>query len=661
MCGIAGILNLSDADRVERTDLTHMIGMIPHRGPDETGLFLDDRVGLAQARLSIIDLAGGTQPIHNEDKTLWIVFNGEIFNYVELREQLMAKGHSFYTTSDTEVIIHLFEEKGPDCLSDLNGQFAFAIWDTRACQLFVARDRLGIRPLHYTVCNGRFLFGSEIKSLFALKEVQRRIDPIALDQVFTFWTTLSPRTIFQDVYELPPGHFMICRNGTHHCQAYWDVPMTPPDQYETGSADELAEQVYDLLLDAVRLRLRADVPVGSYLSGGLDSSAITSMIVNNFNNRVRTFGIRFEEDRFDEGDFQNQMVNFLQCRHSEIVATNAQIGTWFERVLWHTEKPMLRTSPIPLFLLSQMVRENGFKVVLSGEGADEVFGGYNIFRETKIRRFWARQPGSERRADLIGQLYPYVFDNPRLKRAVQGFFAKQLTEVDNPFYSHLLRWGNTSRIKMFFSEDLCAGLGDYSGLDQLRNSLPNDFDRADGLTKAQYLEMRVFMSNYLLSSQGDRMAMANSVETRVPFLDYRLVELAARIEPRMKISGLTEKSILRRAVQDILPDTIGTRAKHPYRAPIKQGLLQNDNPQLKSLVSGQAIEEAGLFNANKVDRLVQRLEKTAEPSEVDNMALAGILSTQSIYHQFIRALPKPRMITPKLVVDQRTGITQTVS
>lgn len=661
MCGIAGVFNLNGAERVERADLINMIGMIPHRGPDETGLFLDDRVGLAQARLSIIDLAGGTQPIHNEDKTLWIVFNGEIFNYVELREQLVAKGHIFYTTSDTEVIIHLFEDKGVECLGDLNGQFAFAIWDTRERQLFVARDRVGIRPLHYTICNGRFIFGSEIKSLFALKEVQRRIDPIALDQVFTFWTTLSPRTIFQDVYELPPGHFMVCRDGTHHCQAYWDVPLIHPDQYETGSADELAEQVHDLLLDAVRLRLRADVPVGSYLSGGLDSSAITSMIVNHFNNRVRTFGIRFEEGRFDEGIYQNQMVNFLKCRHSEIVATNAQIGTWFERVLWHTEKPMLRTSPIPLFLLSQLVRENGFKVVLSGEGADELFGGYNIFRETKIRRFWARQPESEGRGDLIGQLYPYVFDNPRLKRAVQGFFAKQLTEVDNPFYSHLLRWGNTSRAKMLFSESLGADLNDYSGLAQLRQSLPDTFGKADALTKAQYLEMKIFMSNYLLSSQGDRMAMANSVETRVPFLDHRLIELAARIEPRMKISGLKEKSILRRAVKDILPDTIGTRAKHPYRAPIKQGLLQNDNPQLKALLSDRALKEADLFDTNKVNRLVQRLEKTAEPSEVDNMALAGILSTQSIYQQFIRVLPKPRTITPKLVVDQRTGITQTVS
>ena len=500
----------------------------------------------------------------------------------------------------------------------------------------MARDRLGIRPLHYTLRNGRLIFGSEIKSILVHPDVPRRLDPVALSQIFTFWTTLSPRTAFEGIQELPPGHYLICRRGQLDVQRYWRVPLVPPHEQLEVPIGQISEAIHETLLDAVRIRLRADVPVGSYLSGGLDSSAVTSLIVRNFNNRVRTFGITFEERDFDETDYQREMVDHLQCHHSEVQATNKSIATHFPEAVWHCEKPLLRTAPLPMFHLSRLVRDNGFKVVLSGEGADEVFGGYNIFREAKIRRFWARDPKALRRADLIGALYPYIFNDPRRKRAARGFFARGLDQFEAPLYSHQLRWENTSRLKRFLSEETKGAMATYDPYEEVIDSLPESFGEADAFSRAQYLEMTIFLSNYLLSSQGDRMAMANSIETRLPYLDYRLVELMAQVPARWKILGLDEKHILKRVFREQLPKRIVARAKHPYRAPIRQALLDHSGAdRTREMLSKEAIERAGIFDANLVARLVDKNPETSHFSEVDNMALVGILSSQLVHHQFI--------------------------
>lgn len=640
-----------------------MIGVLCHRGPDETGLYLDDHVGLGHARLSIIDLTSGMQPIHNEDETLWIVYNGEVFNYSELRKVLQKKGHRFYTTSDTEVILHLYEDEGPDCLAQLNGQFAIAIWDTKKKELFLARDRVGIRPLHYTILDNTLIFGSEIKSIFMNPHVPRRIDPVSMDQIFTFWTTLTPRTVFEDVYELPPGHYLTVSNGEVTFKKYWDIPLYPRAEQFESTPGEICRGVRDLLLDAVRIRLRADVPVGCYLSGGLDSSGITTLVVNNFDSDVRTFGIRFEEDSFDEGQYQSQMVSHLKVNHTDVRATNEEIGACLPDCLWHGEKPLLRTAPVPLYLLSNVVRQSGFKVVLTGEGADEVFGGYNIFREAKVRRFWAQSPDSQRRARLIGQLYPYIFNNPRLKGTLQSFFAKGLDKVDDPLFSHLIRWENTSRLKTFFSSELSSAIGSYCGYEQVRQSLPRAYAQADYLARAQYLETAIFLSNYLLSSQGDRMAMAHSVEIRLPFLDPRVMDFMGRVPAKWKILGLNEKHILKKSFEGILPREIIQRPKNPYRAPIKQSLLNHRTAAYtQEALSETSLKKAGLFDAGKVAKLLRKMQTASGPSEIDDMALMGILSSQLVYHQFVADFSaKPvHYVCPDLIVDHRAEALKSV-
>ena len=661
MCGIVGIFNMIDSDGVNLNTLRSMVGALYHRGPDESGCYLDDRIGLGHVRLSIIDLDGGTQPIHNEDRSLWIVYNGETYNYPELRYQLQLKGHRFYTTTDTEVILHLYEEYGVDCLNRMNGQFALAIWDVKKQHLFLARDRFGIRPLYYTIMDNTLIFASEIKAIFTKREVSREIDPIAMEQIFTFWTTLSPRTVFQDIYELPPGHYMKVSNGKVAIKKYWYIPFYSRSEQFDIAPEEICRQIRELLLDAVRIRLRADVPVGCYLSGGLDSSAVAGMVARYFNHDIRTFGIRFEEGGFDESQYQSRIVSWLKVNHNEISASKQKIGASFPECLWHLEKPVLRTAPIPLFLLSELVHQSGLKVVLTGEGADEIFGGYNIFKEAKIRKFLARYPNSKKRAELISKLYPYIFYNPRYKYLIQSFFFRDLNKIEDPIYSHLLRWSNTSRIKTFFSAELRDAIGDYDGYQQVIENLPPDYGKWDSLSKAQYLEMSIFLSNYLLCSQGDRVAMAHSVEVRLPYLDPRVVEFVARVPAKWKIMGTNEKYLLKKAFQNILPEEILRRSKHPYRAPIRQSLLNEKTSQFtKEMLSEKLLKRTSLFDSDKIKKLLHKICNMDNPSEIDSMALVGILSSQIIYHQFIEnfSINTNSMPQCNLVIDRRADVLQ---
>ncbi|HEB50641.1 MAG TPA: asparagine synthase (glutamine-hydrolyzing) [Desulfobulbus sp.] len=636
MCGIAGYFNIQRQPETDLRLLERMIWPLRHRGPDGFGFFQDPRAGLAHARLSIIDLEGGWQPIHNEDRTLWIIFNGEIFNYPELRRELIGRGHRFATSSDTEVIIHLYEEKGENCLEELNGQFAIAIYDQGRQSLFLARDRMGIRPLFYTTHQNRLLFASEIKAIFAADpSVERAIDPLVLQEIFTFWSSAGGDTVFRGIRQLEPGCWLkLERDGTMQQQRYWEIPFQERE-FARAPERELAAELRDLLIDAVRLRLRADVPVGAYLSGGLDSSAITSLIRHYTDNDLKTFSVTFSDTVYDEQREQQEMAGFLDTDHNEIRCTYATIGRAFPEVVRHTETPILRTAPTPLFLLSSLVRETGYKVVLTGEGADEILGGYDLFKEAKVRAFIAGQPDSACRPFLLKRLYPYLALSPSRSAEYARRFFNTDAPLDDPFYGHRPRWKTTAGTHVFFRDEILAAAG-TPPVERLREQWAPRLAGLDYFSRAQFLESRLLLGNYLLSSQGDRMAMAHSVEGRFPFLDHRVVEFACSIPPRLRMKALNEKNILKKAVADILPPAIVRRRKQPYMAPDIPSFFGDESPQyVRYHLSERRLEETGLFKPAAVRRLLAKCEKRARQGFRENMAFVGILSTQILCDAFV--------------------------
>ncbi len=639
MCGIAGFLACFSAEH-SRSVLERMIGALRHRGPDGTGLRIEPGVGLAHARLSIIDLAGGTQPIHNERGTTWTVFNGEIFNYLELRATLERDGHRFYTQSDTEVIVHLYDRYGDRFVEHLNGQFAIALWDGARQRLLLARDRAGIRPLFHARTREGFWFASEIKSLLAAAPELARLDLRGVAQALTFWAPLDPQTAFRGVRSLPPGHCLaIEADGREHLWRYWDWDFpdagTPPP---FDSIDAATGALRSLLDDAVRLQLRADVPVGAYLSGGLDSSGIVALVRRLTSVPMHTFSIAFDDPEFDESAHQQEMARHLGTRHSTLRVSRRDIGEAFPRFVLHAEAPVPRTAPVPLMLLSAEVRRAGLKVVLTGEGADEVFGGYDLFKEAKVRRFWARQPQSRLRPLLLGRLYGWLGHSPVANPALaRSFFGQGLEHIERAVFAHVPRWSTSQRAFAFLSADARAQMGEWSALEECERSLPPHIARWTPLARDQYVEAKTLMAGYLLSAQGDRVAMANSIEGRFPYLDHRLIEFANRLPPHWKIRGLTEKHILRRALSGLLPESIRTRTKQPYRAPDGASFFDNGRPLdwVADTFAPHRVRDSGLFDAEAVGRLLVKCQAGRAGGFADNQALVGIASTLLLEQHFV--------------------------
>lgn len=634
MCGIAGALELKN-QIPDRDRLRKMISVLSHRGPDGSGIAASGPMGLAHARLSIIDLEGGRQPMSIENGKLWISFNGEIFNYIELREELVRKGHRFATRSDTEVILHLYREEGEDCVRRLNGQWAFAIWDSEQQKLFLSRDRFGVRPLFYTHSDARFLFASEIKSLLTWTEVDAELDLRALDQIFTVWVTIPPRTAFRNILQLPPGHSLVVKDGKIEIRQYWRLEYAPENEGAQGTEKKLAEELLSLLLDATRIRLRSDVPVGAYLSGGLDSTLITALTKSLVGERLRTFSISFEDPTFDESPYQREASAFFGTQHSDVRCSYENIARIFPDVIWHCEQPILRTAPVPMFLLARLVRESGFKVVLTGEGADETMGGYDVFKEAKIRRFWARHPESRIRPMLLKRLYPYMDAMQRQPAAyLKTFFRITDEDLGSPFFSHLPRWELTARLKAFFSEEVRKELEFYTTTDDLARELPSNYGSWSAFNQAEFLEAQYLMPGYILSSQGDRMAMAHSVEGRYPFLDYRLVEFSAKLPANLKMKVLDQKHLLKLAADGSIPTSIRKRHKQPYRAPDGRSFFCGATSYIEEALSPGEITKRGVFDPQMVSALVSKFKASRTTSMKDDMALVGILSTQLILDQF---------------------------
>jgi asparagine synthase (glutamine-hydrolysing) len=657
MCGITGFLNLNGSQPPAEQDLRQMLAMIRHRGPDGFGIYTSPRVGLGSARLKIIDLQGGDQPLSNEDGTLWIVFNGEIFNYLELRTGLEARGHRFRTHSDTEVIVHLYEECGPECMQWLNGQFAVAIWDEKKERLFLARDRMGIRPLFYTIQDGRLIFGSEIKAILAHPGVRAEIDITALGQIFQYWSTISPRTVFKNIQELPPASYLLAQGGQITQKTYWSLDFSIHSHHPRPLKSYL-EELESLLVDATNLQLRSDVPVGAYLSGGLDSSLIAAIVSKANRSPLDTFSITFSDPEFDESAHQRRMADFLGTDHQVVYARHEDIGRVFPEVIWHSETPILRTAPAPMYLLSGLVRERGYKVVLTGEGADEFLAGYDIYKENRIRRFWAGQPESLARPKLFNKIYPDIAALHQGTAYLASFFGTGLADLDNPAYSHMIRWRTTSRTKRFFSEDLQDRLSKDLPGQESPIEYPADFSTWPPLGKAQYLEAKIFLPQYLLSSQGDRMGMAHSVEGRYPFLDYRLIEFCSHLPPGVKMLGLTEKYLLKKLARKWLPEETWKRTKRPYRAPIHRGFFNQETPDyVAELLSEPCLRQSNLFNPEAVGQLLRKLQAGKRLGETDDMALAGILSTMLLNQQFVLDFHLPPPIrTDELNRDIRGAV-----
>ncbi len=665
MCGIAGMFSLAPGLAPPRPEqVGRMVSALRHRGPDEFGGYLDDRVALGHARLSIIDLSTGQQPMGNEDGTVWIVFNGEIFNYVELREELVGLGHRFRTASDTEVIIHAYESWGLGAFERFNGQWAVALWEPGPARLTLARDRLGVRPLHWCEYEGRLFFASEVKAIFAADAaIPRAIDPVGLAQTLTFWTVVPPQGIFRGVSEVEPGHARVYEGGRVTDTPTWQ-PRYPVDAdgHFQGSVDEAAQAVREAVEQATSLRmLRADVPVGSYLSGGLDSSLVAALGLHAKGDRFRTFSLRFEDAEYDETPYQRLMVDRLGSDHHEVVVSRRDIAACFPDVIVHTERPILRTAPAPLFLLSRLVRDAGIKVVLTGEGADEMFAGYDLFREGRVRRFWARQPGSTWRPSLLARLYPYLARSPVQQQAMaRQFFGRHLDRWRDPGFAHGPRWQTTSALFRLFSAGVKAAIAGRDLTTELLATVPGDFASWSYLAQDQYLEVRTLLSGYLLSSQGDRMLMAHSVEGRFPFLDRDVVALANALPASYKLRGLDEKHVLKRASRDLVPPEILARKKQPYRAPDGLCFVGADAPPwVADTMSDRSLRDVGLFDPGVAGQLyakcVARYDE-AQFSNADNMALVGVLSAQLLHQQFSRAgsfTDGPPV--PIRYVDRRTG------
>lgn len=630
MCGLAGYFGKALTSQAPEALLHSMADAIAHRGPDEQGAVVLEGAGLAHKRLSIVGISDGQQPMRMADERFILVFNGQVFNHKELRRKLEEQGAQFRTHSDTEVILQLYARYGTQCLQYMNGDFAFALWDNAQKRMFIARDRMGVRPLFYTRSGNSIYFASEIKALLRVPGVEAGLDPLALDQIFSLWAPVAPRTAFRNIFELEPAHMMICDANGIKTERYWSIDYPDRNDAAITDADVATDELEALLQDATNLRVQADVPVGTYLSGGLDSSLIAAFAQPLTKGELHSFSVAFEQADYDESRFQDVVAQALKTHHHSITIAEDDIATIFPQVIAAAEVPLVRTAPAPLYRLAQLVRESGMKAVLTGEGADEVFAGYDIFREAKVRRFCSRQPQSQIRPHLFRKLYPYL---PGLKAQtpeyLAAFFGIHGTDLADPLYSHRPRLKATSAAKLFFSQDLKRTIGDYDAGEELAAKLPDNFSRWHELHQAQYLECRFLLPSYILSSQGDRMAMANSIETRFPFLDYRLAEFAARLHPSLKLHGLTEKYLLRRVAEQRVPEVVLQRQKQPYRAPDSKSFTgAGEKDYVRELMSESQIEKSGYFNSKAVTKLYNKNKEQGLSGFRDNTAYIGVLSTQ---------------------------------
>ncbi|MDP9244753.1 MAG: asparagine synthase (glutamine-hydrolyzing) [Chloroflexota bacterium] len=644
MCGIGGIVRAEGDAAVEAQALRRMAGAMRHRGPDGFGLASGSGAGFVSTRLAIFDIPGGWQPIRTRRGGSLIVYNGEVYNHPELRADLARDGVDCETLTDTEVVLRLLDRDGLDALERLNGQFAFAWWEPDERRLTLVRDRFGVRPLHYAHCaDGSLVFASEAKGLFASGEITAEPDLTGIDDVFTLWGARAPRSPFRGVRQLRPGSLLVWERGRIIAERTWWAP----DYSYRGHDGDLDA----LMRDSVRLRLRADVPVGTYLSGGLDSSLITALACEASEHRLRTFSVAFGDAHFDERVHQEEVAAALGTQHHVVEIGPGDIAGAFREVIRHAETPLIRTAPVPLYLLARATREHGITVVATGEGADELFWGYDLFKEVVLR---LQAVHDESALEHLDQLYPYLAASGARRGPGWRQAFTDAGSSSDPLFSHQTRAAATAAVKAFYRTDIAADLATDS-LERLRAELPEGFGRWSPLERTAYLEIRTLLEPYLLAAQGDRVAMAHGVEGRYPFLDHRVFEHSVALPAERKLDFPEDKVALRRLAATVLPPRIAQRPKQPYRAPEVAAFFAGGSPDwVEELLSPEVLRATGIFDERRVEGLVRRCRAGRANSLREGMALVGILSTQVWHDTFCgpgRDGYPEETAEPKVVID----------
>ena len=602
MCGITGILEFDRSKQVDPDLLRRMCRAMLHRGPDDEGVYTAGNIGLAMRRLSIIDLAHGHQPLSNEDGTLWIVFNGEIYNHSDLRQQLTARGHIFRSHSDTEVIVHLYEEHGRDCVQHLRGMFAFAIWDSEQRRLFVARDRLGIKPLYYHLAKNSFVFGSEIKVLFTHPGLRPEFGRSVLPEYLAFGYLSGPDTFYQGVKKLMPGHCLeVNDRGELDVQQYWDLPIASAES--THGEAYYVNTYRDLLEESVSSHLMSDVPLGVFLSGGLDSSAVAALMTRARRNPVETFSVGYAEQTYSELPYAREVSQHLNSIHREVLVSEQEFFNTLPKLIWHEDEPVAWPSSVALYFVARLAQEH-VKVVLTGEGSDETLGGYTRYAFTLRNAAWGR---------VYQQLLPAA-----VRRRIRSLISdSQLIDFHlrrKLSHSFLARDGQSW--ESFYFDNFFSAFSEGEQGDLLRNDLAAEFmagasyrhvlnywehSAGEMLQRLLYTDIKTYLVELLMKQ--DNMSMAASIESRVPFLDHKLVEFAAQIPQNVQIKGFTGKNVLKKAMRDLLPDSIVNRKKLGFPTPWSGWLAGPQLHVIHGFLSGARSVDRGLFKPGAVDQL----------------------------------------------------------
>jgi asparagine synthase (glutamine-hydrolysing) len=620
MCGIAGIVRW-DGRPVAEDEIRSMCRVMVHRGPDEEGLYLGEGVALGMRRLCIIDLAGGQQPVPNEDRTIWVVFNGEIYNYRELRRRLEQKGHVFRTSSDTETIVHLYEDLGPRCVEELRGMFAFAIWDEKKRELLLARDRLGIKPLYYLERDNELIFASELKPILELPDVERSVSWEAVAHLFTFMATSGSQSVVHGVRKLEPARVAVGRRGQPlRSQRYWDLDFTPD---ERSTEAELVERLRALLVESVALHQVSDVPIGAFLSGGIDSSSVVATMAQLTGDRVRTFSIGFVEEGFDELVHAREIAARFGTEHHELVL-EPDVVRIVEDLAWFLDEPFGDTSAIPTYMVSRLAAEH-VKVVLTGDGGDELFAGYDKYVVEGRERVYDRMPAAVRRvAGSIGDAMPEGMRGRRFLRHLALEGARRYLDASTLF--------RADEIARLFSDE---AVDQMAGYDPWASSLSYLRTTSDWISAVQYRDLNTYLPLDILT-KVDRMTMAHSIEARPPLLDHELVEFAASVPARLRLHEGTTKYLLKQAMRGILPDAIIDRPKQGFAVPLAKWFRGRLAGFARDLLLSETCRSRGIFNTSYIERLLQLHERGRDL----DLQLWTILSFELWCRRFLDAAPR---------------------